>query len=242
MLQELWYAFLYQPLFNALIYIYNNIADQNLGWAVVWLTVFLRILLLPLTIIAERNNSLHEKVEIEALETAQALRHDPVMQKQEFRRIMKKHRISPWAKVLALVVQVVVFLLLYQVFVQGINGEKVLKTLYQFVDFPGRINIDFYGFDIGKTHDLIWPGIVGVYVFVGILLQNRRRAKWEQSDMFFTIFFPLFIFGFLWYLPMVKSLFLLTTMVFSDIIGLLARMVTGKKKDPHGHDDGGTHH
>jgi hypothetical protein len=39
--------------------------------------------------------------------------------------------------------------------------------------------------------------------------------------MYFLLFFPLITFIVLWYLPMVKSLFILTTMIFSDIVGLI---------------------
>ena len=64
MLATFWYLFLYQPLFNALIWIYSNIASGNLGWAVIWLTVFLRVVLLPLTFVSERNVRREEKAEV----------------------------------------------------------------------------------------------------------------------------------------------------------------------------------
>lgn len=224
MFSYIWYYFLYQPLFNALIWIYQNIAHQNLGWAVVWLTIFLRVVLLPLTIISERDAVRQEKAEEEAKKTAAAFKNDPVAQKEEIRKIMRRNRISPWAKTLTLGIQLLVLILLYQVFIRGITGEKIIKLLYPWVDFPGKINAVFYGFDIGLRHDSFWAGLAAIYLFVSILLSNIKNKHWEASRATFLFIFPLFTFFALWLLPMVKSIFILTTMMFSDTIHLL-RMV-----------------
>lgn len=220
MLSAFWFYFLYQPLFNALIWIYSNIADLNLGWAVVWLTVFLRIILLPLTIISERNVLREEKAEAEAEKAVVALKQDSVAQKEEVRRIMKKYKISPWAKVATLGIQLLVLVLLYQVFVRGITGVKMAKILYPMIDFPGKINTIFYGFEIGRVHDAFWAGICAVYLFVTIIAENRNRKNWQPGQAVFLFIFPLFTFVALWILPMVKSIFILTSMMFSSIIDI----------------------
>lgn len=224
MLSTLWFTFLYQPVFNALIWLYSSVANQNLGWAVVWLTIFLRVLLLPLTIISLYNVRREEKAGEEAVKVAQSFKNDSVARKEEVRKVMRRHHISPWAKVLSLGIQLVVLILLYQVFIRGISGDKVVKILYAGIDYPGRINTDFYGFDIGHVHDAFWAGVVAIYLFIGIFLGNKGR-KWEASRATFLFLFPLFTFGALWILPMVKSLFILTSMVFSDIISLLRKVL-----------------
>ncbi len=229
-LSYLWFVLLYQPVFNALILIYSTIAQQNLGWAVIWLTIFLRILLLPFTIISERNQLHRQKGRAEAEAAIKAYRNDAVAQREAARKIMKRYRISPWAKVITLAVQAVVFILLYQVFIRGISGERVVKILYPSVDFPGRINTVFYGFEIGRVHDALWAGIAALYLFVSIFLASRHQRVWQKSEMYFMIFFPLFTFAALWYLPMVKSLFILTTMIFSDSISLLRWLLFSPKK------------
>lgn len=230
MLSAFWYYCLYQPLFNALIWIYSNIANLNLGWAVVWLTIFLRIILLPLTIISERNVLREEKAEAEAEKAVVTLKQDSVAQKEEVRRIMKKYKISPWAKMATLGIQLLVLILLYQVFVRGITGEKMAKILYPMIDFPGKINTIFYGFEIGHVHDVFWAGICAVYLFVTIIIENRNRKKWQPGQAVFLFIFPLFTFAALWILPMVKSLFILTSMMFSSIIDIFRWIFFSPKK------------
>ncbi|MFA6105211.1 MAG: YidC/Oxa1 family membrane protein insertase [Patescibacteria group bacterium] len=244
MLNLIWYNFLFQPLFNALIWIYVNVAGENLGWAVVWLTVFLRVILLPLTIIALMNTDRREKAEEEARKAMLAFKNDRIAQSEAARSIMKKYRISPWAKVLTLAIQFLVLILLYQVFLQGITGEKVIKTLYPIIDYPGKINISFYGFDIGYRHDYLWAGLATLYLIISTLIGSRHQKHWSPSDMYFIIFFPIFTFVALWYLPMVKSLFILTTMIFTDMIKAIhyLTVVPKKKNKKASLPSAGAHH
>jgi membrane protein insertase Oxa1/YidC/SpoIIIJ len=229
MFDIIWYKVLYQPLFNALIWIYVNVAGENLGWAVVCLTVVLRVILLPFTIISLYTAKRREKAEEEAAKVLKSYKNDPIAQREVARKIMRKYNISPWAAVVTLAIQFVVLVLLYQVFIQGITGDRVIKTLYQGIDYPGKINVIFYGFDIGVRHDYLWSGVATLYLILSILFHSRKQKHWSTSDMNFIIFFPAATFFVLWYLPMVKSLFILTTMIFSDIIKLIGSLLTPSK-------------
>ncbi len=230
MLSSLWFIFLYQPVFNTLIWIYENVTNQNLGWAVIWLTIFLRVILLPLTIKSEKDAYRREQAESEAENKTKQFRNDPVTRKEEIRKIMRRNKISPWAKVLSLGIQLLILVLLYQVFISGIEGRKVIATLYEWIDYPGKLNIYFYGFNIGKRYDYIWAGICAVYLAITILLENRG-GKWDRGKMSFLVLFPLFTLAALLILPMVKSLFILTSMIFSDIVGLALKPFLSKKKN-----------
>lgn len=241
MLSALWFTIFYQPVFNALIWIYSNIADQNMGWAVVWLTVFLRVFMLPLTIMAEYNSQRKEQASEEAAKAIKAYKNDRVAQQETVRKIMKKYRVSPWAKVASIGIQLLVLFSIYQVFIGGITGEKMIKNLYPSVDFPGTVNTNFYGFDIGQSHDWTWATIAALYLLAATFVEERHKKTWEKSEMYYLIFFPLFVFAFLWYLPMVKSLFVLTTMIFSDLVSLVRHLFFAKKV-AHDNDRGGEGH
>jgi YidC/Oxa1 family membrane protein insertase len=192
-----------------------------MGWAVVILTVCLRFALLPLSIISGRDDERQKAVEEEARRVASSFKNDPEAEKEEYRRMMKKNRISPWAKGVVLLVQFLVLILLYQVFIGGIFGERLISMLYDSVSFPGAINNNFFGHDIGAPHDAIFAGICALYLFAMNLFQKITDKNWQKSEAVFLVMFPLFTFVALWILPMAKSLFILTTMLFSDILNLL---------------------
>lgn len=225
MLITIWNDFLYQPLFNALIWLYNNWTNANLGWAVVYLTIILRFILLPFTLVTEKARARQEDLGHQAEELEKAYRNDPVMRKEEMRKLLRQRRVRPWSKAVVLGVQVLVLILLYQVFLRGITGEKVIKFLYPSVNFPGKINTIFYGFELGKVHDWIWPAIVALFLLVEIYLGLRKNKAVGKSDLAYFILFPAFSFLALWLLPMVKSLFILTSLIFSVIIHQLSKLI-----------------
>ncbi len=234
---EFWNSILYQPVFNLLIWIYNNFTDQNLGWAVVYLTVLLRLALLPFTLVSEKTNVDNLGLEKEVERIEKEFRQDPVQKKNEIRKVLRKRKFRPWAKVVTIGVQLLVLILLYQVFLQGITGRNLIESLYASVDFPGKINTNFYGFELGQPHTLFWPFAVALILFLEIYVGYRKsKGKLNQGHLAYIVIFPLFSFIALWYLPMVKSLFVLTSIVFSDIIhqfSLILFQPKEKKKDHH---------
>ena len=54
-MNSFWHDFLYTPLLNFLMFLYSGPAVQDLGVAIIMLTVLLRVLLLPFTLLDERN-------------------------------------------------------------------------------------------------------------------------------------------------------------------------------------------
>lgn len=230
MLATIWNDILYQPLFNALIFIYNNWTDHNFGWAIVYLTVLLRTLLLPLAIVHLVKSKKNLELDSEVKKIEQQYKNDPVLKKQEIRNVLKKRHVSPWAKALSLGIQGLVVVLLYQVFLHGMTGKQMLDLLYSFVAFPGTINTMFYGIDLGLTHTLFWPGLVAIILFVENYLDSKRKkVKFTKRDLNYLVLFPTSIFVVLWVLPMAKALFVFTSMVFSIIVNPILKHLFGPK-------------
>lgn len=233
MFVTIWHDYLYQPLFNILIWIYSNWADHNLGWAVVYLTIMLRMVLLPFTLITERNKTKNEALEKEVLRLNKELHYDQILKKEEVRKLLRQKRVSPWSKIITLGIQVLVLILLYQVFLRGITGEKIMKILYAWIEFPGKINTVFYGFELGELYTMFWPGIVALFLLFEIYLDYRKKKlNLTKADLAYFLLFPAFTFFVLWFLPMVKSLFILTSIIFSDIIHWFSTMLFKNLRAP----------
>ncbi len=221
----LWHDYLYQPVFNGLIWIYNNWTDQNMGWAIVYLTVLLRTALLPFTLVNEFAEIKNTELSKDVARINKELANDPILKNEEIRRVLKKRKVHPWAKVVVIGIQLVVLILLYQVFLRGITGEKILDILYSSVEFPGKINTMFFGFDLGQTHDLFWSGLVGIFLMAEIYIGFRtRKGVLEKGDLAYFILFPVAVFIPLFVLPMVKSLFVLTSIVYSALIHVIIQL------------------
>jgi YidC/Oxa1 family membrane protein insertase len=223
MLPTLWHDYLYTPLLNFLILLYNGPAFGHLGLAIIYLTIIIRILLLPFTVVSERSKLLYEKLGEKIGRIEHDFKNDPVQKKEIIRQVMRENRVSPWAKVLVLAGQALILILLYQVFIGGINGK--LADLYSWVTTPDFINTNFLGYDLGEQ-SLLWSGIVGIILFLEIYSdQKSQGSSLTKSDVFYQVFFPLAIFLILWLLPMAKSIFILTSLVFSFLIIIVRQRI-----------------
>lgn len=217
MLSFFWNEYLFRPVFNILIYFYNEFTSYNLGVAVIYLTILLRLILLPFSIISIWKQNFYKKLSKDILKIAQAHKNDTVLQNQEIRDFLKKHRVNPWSKAVVLGVQALTLVLLYQVFLGGIRGEK-LHQLYRWVATPDFVNTIFWSFNLGER-SLVWPAAVAIFLFVEITLEQRAKKTFlMNADIVYRFCFPFLVFAMLYILPMVKSLFILTSLIFSTIV------------------------
>jgi YidC/Oxa1 family membrane protein insertase len=228
---EFWHEYLYRPLFNVLIWLYAGPAAGNMGVAIIELTVLLRLLLLPLSIMDERSRYLYEKLSRKIGRLERDFKSDHVLRKEKIRELLKKHKVSYWSKVLLLGIQGLVLVLLYQVFMGGLKfahgGE-----LYSWTPVPDMVDTWFIGFNLVE-HSTFWPLLVAVILFLQIYsVQKKREHLVNRSDVMYMLFFPIFTFVVLLLLPMVKSLFILTSMLFSMLIFWMRQVVFRPEKAP----------
>lgn len=232
-----WNQYLYIPLYNFLVWLYLNYSYFNLGVAVITLTVVLRLVLLPFTILAERGKIAGKKAEEEVRQIQRDLANDPIKQRQLIRRYLKKVKMRPWAKAVVLGVQALVLLLLYQVFLSGINAQTNSPLLYPSIPRPDFINTKFLWFDIAQQN-LAIAAIAAGYLLIEILIgQWEQRVKPTAEEQTFALLFPLATFLILAWLPAVKSLFILTSLIFSSIIDVIViivdKVASQAKKKPN---------
>lgn len=224
MLSVIWHDYLFAPLLNLLIYLYNGIAFENLGLAVVYMTVALRLALIPLSIIAERNTYKYEKIQKDISTIEQEFKDDPVERKAHIRELLHLNKIHPWAAGVLLGIQLLALVLLYQVFVGGMGGK--LTALYPSVSRPDVINTGFLGFNVA-LRNYYADGLVAFLLYLQVWRSQRsRRDLLDRRDILFRYTFPLAVFAVLFSLPSVKAVFILTAMACSYIIHLFRPFFT----------------
>lgn len=233
LLTFLWEQYLYIPLFNLLIWLYLNYAWFNLGLAIIILTLIIRIILLPFSILTEKGKIVSQRLRREINEIKKDYANDLVQQKIAIRKLLRKKKIRPWARAVVLGVQALVLLLLYQVFLGGINTVQKIHLLYPGIPRPDFINTKFLWFDITQPN-LVLAAIVAGYIFAEIMIDNlNNRNDLNKKKHIFSILFPGFVFLILAFLPSAKSIFVLTTLIFSSIISTITAIIKiGLKKAP----------
>lgn len=229
-MEYLWETIFYNPVLNALIALYNGPAGQNLGIALIELTVILRVLLFPLTILSIRARNRYDRLRHEVHDLEVTHKDDPVQRKEGLRMLLKLHRISPWAKASVLGIQFLVLIVLYRVFTTSVRTSD-FSGLYDWNTLPDFLNTTFLGFDL-IAHSAFWAGIVAVLLYLDLWISQRRhKDTLTNSDVFYRVAFPLATFAVLYILPMGKSVFVLTSILFTLIVEVI-RKIFFRPKQP----------
>ncbi len=156
-------AITYQPLFNLLFFLIWLIPGNQVGWAILILTIGIRSLLLPVTVhtarVQVRMRALQPKID-----ELKRKHKDRTLQSQAMMELYKEEGVSPFSSCLPLIIQLVVLLVLYRVFRNGLNTSH-LDMLYSFVPHPATVNTHFFGLDLAKPDKWVLPIIAGATQF-----------------------------------------------------------------------------
>lgn len=135
---------LYKPLLNALVFFYNTIALEDLGLAIIYLTILVRVLLFPLFHKSARHQTVMQKLQPEIKRIQDAHRHEKEKQVEKMLALYKENKINPFAGFLLLLVQLPVLIALYRIFID-VSRPDFLDHLYRLITRPDSLNPLFLG-------------------------------------------------------------------------------------------------
>jgi YidC/Oxa1 family membrane protein insertase len=144
----LYNTFIFNPLYNGLIYLMDIFPWIDAGIAVIILTIIVRLILFPLSKKAIVTQVRMKEIEPELNRLKQTI-PDKQQQAIKVMALYKEKGVNPFSSFLVLIIQLPIIYALYSIFIR--SGLPVVKTtlLYSFVSIP-VINMHFLGlFDIG---------------------------------------------------------------------------------------------
>ena len=223
---------LYQPLFNALVLLYEHLPGHDFGIAVIVLTVLIRLIFYPLMVQSIKSQKVLSELQPKIQEIQQKYKGDKEKQARETMGLYQREKINPFGGCLPLLIQLPILIALYQVFWKGLQPEA-LANLYSFVPYPGVINPTFLGIiNLGQA-SLILAILAGILQFFQTKMitpknphQNKsgfgQAKKEDQMPQFSNMmqkqmlyFFPIFTVFILWKLPAAIALYWIITALFS---------------------------
>ena len=135
----MWFSLFYQPLVNALIFFYNLLGG-NLGWAIIGLTVTIRLLLTPLTLPSLKSAQKLKELQPELNKLKEKFGRDKQVFAKKQLEFYKANGVNPAAGCLPQIAQIVILIALFQAFSQVLtqNGNMI-DNLNQILYAPLRL-------------------------------------------------------------------------------------------------------
>ena len=155
---------LYKPIYNLLILLIFITPGHYLGVAVVVLTIIIRFALLPTTRSVTRQQALITKLKPELDKIQLEHKNDQAAQAKATMAFYKEHHINPLGSCLPMILQLIIFIVLYKVFQAGLTSVR-MDLIYPFIPLPDSINPNFLGINLSKPDLWVLPIITGALQF-----------------------------------------------------------------------------
>lgn len=179
-----WMAIIAKPLFRLLEKLYSYIG--NWGWAIVVLTMLIKILFFPLSATSYRSIAKMKEVGPRIQELRQRYKDEPQKLSAAMMEIYKKEKISPLGGCLPMLVQIPVFVALYWVLLSSVEmrGAKWI----------------FWIIDLSKQDPLfILPILMTISMIIQTKLNPTSGGEPMQAKMMLVL--PLFFSTMFFFLP-----------------------------------------
>ena len=134
-----------RPIFNLLIFLYNTVPGEDLGIAIILLTIIIKLILFPLSQKSIRSQKALQQLQpkIDALKKKYGDQRERMA--QEMMNLYKQQKVNPLSSCLPLLIQLPFLFAVFRVFGQSLT-EDPATFLYSFVAHPGTLNTTFLGF------------------------------------------------------------------------------------------------
>lgn len=182
----LWTKAFYQPIYNVLIFLTIKLPYHDLGFAIIILTILIRLLLLVPSQKALKSQKKMQELQPKLEEIKEKHKGDQQKISLETMNLWKTHNVNPFGSCLPLLIQFPVFIALFYVVGSGLNPDHA-HLLYQgFIMVPFQdIHVNFLGIlPLTKPNAIVLPLIVGLLQFVQMKMTMKKADNGgKKSDM-----------------------------------------------------------
>jgi YidC/Oxa1 family membrane protein insertase len=173
---NIFFVLLYQPLYNLLVWFYNLVPGGGVGLAVIFVTILVKGATFPLTFKSMKAQKEMQEIQPKINEIKVKYKDNQEQMARELMAVYKDHKVNPFASCLPLILQLVIFIVLYQVLsagIESVNGD----ILYGFIQNPGAMGHVFLGIDLAKTSIVLAVLSAGMQYLQAKQMITRRPPK-----------------------------------------------------------------
>lgn len=186
--KQFWNNFFYKPIYNTLVYFITILPEtNNFGFAIILLTVLIKLLLLIPNNKAIKAQKDLQKVQPLLQEIQKKYKDDKQKIAEETMKIWKKHKVNPFGSCIPLIIQFPILIGLFYVVQSGLDLSENSHLLYSFINIDSTI-IDptlFGILDLTQNHVYALAITIGALQYFQMKISmsmNNQKNKPQKSD------------------------------------------------------------
>ena len=163
-MKQLYTTLLYEPTLNLLVFLYNIVPGNDLGVAIILLTIIIKLILYPFSVKSIKSQRELQKIQPQIAELQKKYKDQKETMSKELMALYRREKINPFSSCFPLLIQLPFLIAVFQVFGSGLSTEN-LTGLYPFIHNPVQLNHFTLGiFDLSKGN-LILAALAGLAQF-----------------------------------------------------------------------------
>lgn len=220
----LYHEGIYRPLLNLLIFFYNLIPTHDLGFAIIALTLLIRLILFPLFKKSAEYQRAMRLIQPKVKKIQEEYKSDSLKQTENIMALYREHKLNPFSGFLFLLLQLPILFALYHIFLH-IFDPAILDQLYSFVIRPSALNPEFLSLiNLGNQSILMVVLAAIAQFFQAKLMLPPSTGKGDiasRAGRQMMVIGPLLTLLIFYRLPAAVSLYWVVASVFSVIQELI---------------------
>lgn len=145
MISAFFHTVFYNPIYNALVALVALVPGSDVGIAVILITIFIRLILLPFSLSAARTQRTMKELEPKIKALKETHKGDKEKEALETLALYKEAKVNPFASILMVFIQIPILLALYWVFYYEPFPAINLARLYALTPVPHTVSLEFLG-------------------------------------------------------------------------------------------------
>ncbi len=179
-MSAIFYTIFYEPLLNGLVWLVGILPYHDIGFAVIILTLIVRVMIFPFTHRSVVNQTKMKQLEPKMKEIKEKYKKDSQEQAKKIMDLYKEHGINPFSGFITLLIQIPVIFALYKVFAAGISFDA--SHLYSFISAPEYINVKFLGIFDMTQKSYVLAMMTGITPFFQLKMAIPPVKKSDNSS------------------------------------------------------------
>lgn len=149
-MSNIFHTYLYDPILSALVFIYENLAFHDLGFAIIILTIVVRLVLFPIFYRGAKDQAMMQILQPKIKKIQDENKENKEQQAKELMALYKEHSFNPFSGFFLLLLQLPVFLALFQIF-----RTELSTAAFQSQFFLNFINLGEKSFSVAIVAALL---------------------------------------------------------------------------------------
>ena len=180
---ELFHLFVYQPVYNILVFFTDIFPGANFGLAIISATILIKVAFLSLSKKQIESQKKMQEIQPKLKEIQEKYKDDKEKQSKAIMQFYKENKVNPLAGCLPLIVQLLFFITIYRIIITiSQTGFQVDTTaLYTFIANPGILSRYFLGIDLSAPSH-IFAVLAAAAQFYQMKMLMRNQPKKEPKD------------------------------------------------------------